>query len=373
MKTKKINWFIAGVLLVVLGGCSSKKAEKIVVNFTRDNFKEHVMLSNPEVIALEDTTLNDPAAFYLMHDSIIIVQNQTHCDYLIELFSLNSRKVLAQLATKGNGPGEFNTCSCYVPNSNDPIFYLKDDGVYSYMAVDLDSTLQSKKLSIKNRFQYNPELHYYVEICPTDENHYVGYHMWYLNDSTYSNNVVALKKYAMNEKFDESNTMAAAMAKYKYFVASVNDVHLFMNPKNKQIWLADAHMDKIEIYDDSLHVLKTLSGPDNYKFKYTLPQSNSPIPFVGFEGDKSYKTYSSFTLTDKHIYIVYQGVNGEVEDIENLQPVEVFKFDWDGNLLCNYKLDRYVYALSVDSKEEYLYCSTCKSIKDPREFVRYKL
>ena len=32
MKTKKINWFIAGVLLIVLGGCSPKKAEKIVVS-----------------------------------------------------------------------------------------------------------------------------------------------------------------------------------------------------------------------------------------------------------------------------------------------------------------------------------------------------
>jgi len=70
---KKINWFVAGVVLIVLGGCSSKKAENIVVNFTRDNFKEQVILSNPEVIALEDTMLNDPAAFYLMHDSIIIV------------------------------------------------------------------------------------------------------------------------------------------------------------------------------------------------------------------------------------------------------------------------------------------------------------
>ena len=78
MKTKKINWFVAGVVLIVLGGCSSKKAEKIVVNFTQDNFKEQVILSNPEVIALEDTTLNDPAAFYLMHDSIIIVPVSIH-------------------------------------------------------------------------------------------------------------------------------------------------------------------------------------------------------------------------------------------------------------------------------------------------------
>ena len=366
-------WIIGLFLLLNLGGCSSKKAEKNIVNFTRDDFKEQVILSNPELITLDDSTLNDPAAFYLMHDSIIIVQNQPHCDHLIELFSLDSRKIVTQFASKGNGPGEFNTCYCYVPNSNDSMFYLKDDGAYSYITVDLNSTLHSKKLVVKNRFQYNPELHYYVEICPIDDSHYIGYHMWYLNDSTYNNNVTALKKYTVNENIEESNTMEAAMSKYKYFVASVNDVHLFMNQTRNAFWMADAHKDKIEIYDESLNLVKTLIGPDNYNFKYSLPQSNSPIPFVGFEGDKSYKTYSSFTVTDKHVYILYQGINGVVDDTENLKPVEVFKFDWDGNLLCNYKLDRFVYTLSVDSKEEYLYCSTFKSPKDIREFVRYKL
>ena len=98
-------WIIGLFLLLNLGGCSSKKAEKNIVNFTRDDFKEQVILSNPELITLDDSTLNDPAAFYLMHDSIIIVQNQPHCDHLIELFSLDSRKIVTQFASKGNGPG----------------------------------------------------------------------------------------------------------------------------------------------------------------------------------------------------------------------------------------------------------------------------
>lgn len=370
---KHLNWFIMVVLPVIIGGCNSKEKDNAVVNFTRDNFKQQVTLSNPEEIILEET-LDDPTAFFLMHDSVVIVQNQTHCDYMIELFSLNSKKQLAQLATKGNGPDEFKSCFCFVHSNDDPLFYLKDDEVYSYMTVNLDSTLQSKKLNIQQRFQYNQELHYYVEICPVDNNHYVGYHMWYLNDSTYNNNIPnALTKYAMDEKTDESNSMQAAMTKYKYFVASVNDVHLFMNPSNKQIWMADAHRDKIEIYNDSLHVVKTLSGPDNYNIKYCLPKSNSPIPFVGFEGEKSYRSYSNWTFTDKHVYIIYEGLNGGEYNIENLQPVEVFKFDWDGNLLCNYKLDRYVTTLSVDSKEKYLYCTSRKSFKDTAQFIRYKL
>ncbi len=323
--------FVVG-FLIIMGGCESKERDSNFNSFSRDSFKQHVKLSNPEEILFEET-LNDPSAFFLMH-----------------------------------------SCYCYVNSNSDSLFYLKDDGSYSFMFVNLDSTLKSQKLYIQKRFHYNPELHYYVEICPVDNQHYVGYHMWYLNDSTYNNNLPnALTKYYMDIKNIESSNVQNSMSKYRYFVASVNDVHLFKNPLNKQIWMADAHRDRIDIYNDSLQVVKTLSGPDNYSIKYSLQKSNSPIPFISFEGEKSYRSYSNWTFTDKYIYIIYEGINGGIYNIEDLQPVEVFKFDWNGNLICNYMLDRHVSTLSVDSHEKYLYCTSRKSFKDTPQFIRYKL
>lgn len=43
------------------------------------------------------------------------------------------------------------------------------------------------------------------------------------------------------------------------------------------------------------------------------------------------KTYSSFTVTDKHVYSIYQGINGVVDDTENLKPVEVLNLTGTGN------------------------------------------
>lgn len=59
--------------------------------------------------------------------------------------------------------------------------------------------------------------------------------------------------------------------------------------------------------------------------------------------------------------------------MKNLSPVEIFKLDFDGNLLCNYKLDRYVYSISINKKEDTLYCASRPSVMEPPVILKYKL
>lgn len=47
-----------------MGGCESKERDSNFNSFSRDSFKQHVKLSNPEEILFEET-LNDPSAFFL--------------------------------------------------------------------------------------------------------------------------------------------------------------------------------------------------------------------------------------------------------------------------------------------------------------------
>jgi len=74
---------------------------------------------------------------------------------------------------------------------------------------------------------------------------------------------------------------------------------------------------------------------------------------------------------------IYEGVNGVVVDWNSPpvfpRKVEVFKFDFDGNLLKDYLLDRYVYTLSIDGKEEYMYCTARNSYDEEPYLIRYKL
>ena len=74
------------------------------VEFSREDFKDTKELQNPEKIVIDD--LLYPASFRVMDDSVLVVGNQPVCEYMLELYSLNTLKPIKQLITKGNGPGE---------------------------------------------------------------------------------------------------------------------------------------------------------------------------------------------------------------------------------------------------------------------------
>ncbi|MFA6768998.1 MAG: hypothetical protein WCR86_11335, partial [Parabacteroides sp.] len=83
--------FLATCIAVTLIGCSQKN-DLNVYSLTRTDFKKHIELKNPEKISLEET-INDPTSFYLMNDSLVLVNNNPqHCDSMLEIFSLKDGK-----------------------------------------------------------------------------------------------------------------------------------------------------------------------------------------------------------------------------------------------------------------------------------------
>ncbi len=361
--------YLVGILLSLFS-CKQPVDEKLDSYFTRDDLQV-LPLSNPEKVLLEDT-FNDPAAYWLIQDSLVLVQNNPHSDYMIEIFSLNTRKRILGLATRGNGPGEFGECQCLIPSSQSPLFYIKDTKRFQFYTIDIAQTLKEGKLAIVNQFAYSEDIHTRTDICPLNDTEYVGYHMWHLDDSTYNNGVPAISRYTIDSTPSAVQSRAPFMDKYKYFVADVNGGNLFRVSENR-IWLAELHKDKITIYDDSLQIVRTIAGPDNYPLKYEEHKSNIPMGFITFQNETSYLAYSSWTLTNDAVYLIYQHLDGKTFDPTHFQPVELYRFDKEGNPEVCYQADRHLNTLSIDSQGEYLYTVARKSSGDPVEFIRYKL
>ena len=76
--------------------CSCSKSGNEVngnVEFSREDFKETKELQNPEEIVIDD--LLYPASFRVMDDSVLVVGNQWVCEYMLELYSLNTLKPIS--------------------------------------------------------------------------------------------------------------------------------------------------------------------------------------------------------------------------------------------------------------------------------------
>lgn len=360
MKTKNL---IAVIAAALLSSCMPQKEVAGDVSFLREDFQTTKELSNPQEIAI-DSLLN-PAGFRVMNDSVLVVVNQPNCEFLLELYSLNTLQPLAQLITKGNGPGEMFSCALGLHSNASDNFYLQDPNSKTCYIVDLKTLLNSRKFVPDEQFRYSSEVLPTSDLCLLDDNRYIGYHMWYLDDKQFSKVDSPLGYYQKGEDSGKG------MDDFPFFVASVNGARLFKNPQTQELWTADMHRDAIRIYNDSLKQIRELVGPDHFSPEYTRRQIDAPVAFVTFADECDYHAYTDYYITDKHIYLVYEG--NKHFDMKNLSPVEIFKLDFDGNLLCNYKLDRYVYSISINKKEDTLYCASRPSVMEPPVILKYKL
>ena len=139
MKTKNL---IAVIAAAFLSSCTPQKEVAGDVSFSREDFQTTKELSNPQEIAI-DSLLN-PAGFRVMNDSVLVVVNQPNCEFLLELYSLNTLQPLAQLITKGNGPGEMFSCALGLHSNASDNFYLQDSNSKTCYIVDLKTLLNSR-------------------------------------------------------------------------------------------------------------------------------------------------------------------------------------------------------------------------------------
>ncbi|MBR6621721.1 MAG: hypothetical protein IKK90_04465 [Bacteroides sp.] len=342
--------------------CTEKNAESDRF-FSREDFKETRTLSNPEVIVIEDMLY--PASFRIMDDSLLLASNQPVCESLLEIYSLNTLKLIKQLVKKGSGPGEMLSCDLGLHSNQADEFFVRDLSSGTCYVVNWDGLLRQSLFEPSSHFRVSSEVSMGADICLMSNDRYVGCHMWYLEDRDFSN----VESPLLNlRRGDDSGK---GMGDYPFMVASVNGSLLFIHPETNRLWSLDMHRDMIRIYNDSLKQIASLAGPDNFSPTYTKQAINAPVAFVTFADEKYYTSYIDYYLTDKHVYLVYQGT--EHFNPKALLPVEIFKMDFSGNLLCNYKMDRYVYSISLDSSEEYLYCASRTSLEEPPVILKYKL
>ena len=137
------------------------------VEFSREDFKETKKLLNPEEIVIDD--LLYPASFRVMDDSVLVVGNQPVCEYMLELYSLNTLKPIKQLITKGNGPGEmFSGSLCLHTNRNVP-FYIQDSNANMCYIVDMKSLYDNSKFTPSDKFRCSSEILNTTDVCLLDD------------------------------------------------------------------------------------------------------------------------------------------------------------------------------------------------------------
>lgn len=361
----RFNLCMLLILLLITMLCCNDTSPIICKNtivFNRNDFREQICLSNPDTIITE--ALN-PLFYHIIRDSMILISNKDDSQsFKCGLYSITG-EMKCELAPKGTGPYEFVSASIKVDSNNADTFYIEDAVQNKLWIYDIDSVV-SRGSAYRPSVMNIPRS--VISYCLYTNNSIIGYHFWHCDNEKYNNGIPPLGIY----RSDQVAEINSQKRDYEYFVANVTGALLFTDQTKKDIWCANLYQDRIDIYNDSLKNVKSLLGPDLYNIKYAEVDQGSNKG-IYFDRNNKYEAYRSYVLTNKHIYLLYLAIHDVPYTSDNLPPVEVFKLNWAGELLVVYKLDRYVYSISIDSNEKYLYGTSCRSYDDMPDLVKYEL
>lgn len=347
--------------ILLFSSCIKNGKDDNNIYFSRSDFPIKKELKSGEKIELQDAL--NPKYCYLIRDSLFLISNRDDVNKSYGgLYSLKTGNLIREFASKGQGPKEFISCTLDVRSGDSDIFYLEDVIQNKYWICSIDSIINGSNYLLRS-FTYSRDV---IRLCPI-ENEYVGYNFWYLDNDKINNKVNPINKYTMTD-----NPKGRLGTGHEYFVANVTGGYVFTNKKCNRYLIANFFTDKIEFYNDSLKLIKRMIGPDFMNPEYKKI-SRDGVNYVFFEKGTSYRAYLAYTITDEHIYLAYEGTNGTPYKTSNLKNVEIFKIDWDGNLLCNYILDKHAFSISVDEKEEYIYACCYDSYDGEIELLKYSM
>jgi hypothetical protein len=352
---KKRLWFFLSV--VAIWSCSEK--EKPAGYFDRNDFKDSTALSG-EVI--DFAPLNDAAFYDVVRDSLLFICTFKGDPYYIEVYNLNTHQKLAQIAPRGNGPGEFLGCYFRYDTNLDDYFSLYDVVAKRAAVYSIDSVLARGMKYIPRQVQLPDGT---LNIATLASDTLLGYNFYHFNNGEIVNKADCLLKIAVN---DDSASKINCRGEGDLFTANVSWAGIFPSPETDQIWVADYYKDKIDIYDRNLKLIKSMVGPDLIEPEYTIKNDIH----VSFK-KKLYQGYYDGFYAKNSIYLLYHGLNGIPGNESYRKIEEVFQISWKGELLHRYKLDRYVYSITLSQDEKYLYGTSDDNPTQMPQLVRYKL
>lgn len=346
-------------ILLLICSISCKKSvndDQTIKKFTREDFRKSSSLF-ADTIAFDKPL--DPMYFYVICDTLLVVENKGKTNNLIDLYGLASKELIISICNKGRGPKEFLSAS-FKYNHNSDFFWVHDVTMKTYNRFNIDSLLKLKEKYQFVRYKVPPKA---IEIYEYDRNSFICYNRWYIDkiDQNKDENELFIFDKAAEDTQTYKNDN-------KLYPANVNGGYILTSKSKNRIVVAHKHDDLITIYNSNLQIIGKLKGPDNFK-----PEYSQMGDMLVFKDGLHLTSYYPCFSTKHAIYMIYLGEEVDPRGTNWITPVEVFKISWDGELLHRYILDTFLYTITIDSKGNYLYGSTLESMKSYPKLVRFKL
>lgn len=348
------------LLLIGLFQCTAKtdsesRSGETWVKINKDDLPEKEQLTGTAYGIQKFYNTRKP---FLVDDYLIV--SDKAMDPPLHVIDVKERKWAYGLGVEGYGPGEISYIWTMDYSSTPGRFWAYNfDKVFSEFSLE-DSTA---KLAQRQMRQRNPEF-----IMATD--------IVWLTDST----LLALRV-SGEEKFVEYSDSGEVLAGYGSWkgmlpgdpplnvAKSAFALNITSNKSKTKFGFYSMDRDHFEILDYPSKEILVVEGPYFEVPSYEVAYRSADDPYYYMNDPEAVRAYQDFFLGEEHIYMLYSGK--KVTKIRSTGLIEchtVFQFDYEGNLLKHFELDKGVKFITVDEDRQVIYALSSGEDEDIVEF-----
>ena len=324
------------MLCLFLASCESDKAFQGEKRIGWDDF-ETISLQSKELVF--DEEIMNPYCL-MVKDSFLMTINQ-RTDKLCHVFNLKTRKKICERIEMGQGP--YDMLHPFFVKSSDSLRFYEpmNSHVYTYSFEDFVTSSNVIPTSIVKL----SESAFFSELSMLEKN-YMG--------ASYRPDAPC---YMFGEDGVKIPTSFGAypVGPQKYTDVEIVDAYrgiLTTNSKDR-FFLCHIFTDLIDFYDKGGKLIKRLHGPDYFYTSFS--EYNDGMRIGSSPSGEYYRdAYYSPVCVDGRLFVLYNGkfVN---RPGYNMLAKNVLVFDYDGNPLYNYQLDKGVLGIAVDVQNRKIY------------------
>ena len=338
--SKVTNQRFTLLLLCVLFACTKSEHPDYykIKNFKIEDF--------PQVEKLEGTKLNikellAPRRILNLKDYLVVSDEKA--DYLLYVIDKKNNQVVNSLGVLGRGPGEINYAWGLNSTSSDSSFWVyqlelqkiskfnvKQIDPFSKDEIDFLKRNKQDNLSHFGEFTFASDTSFMVTMID-GEDKYVEF----------DSNMNKLNKYDTWAHMVEGDFPSAVISGlYEGTLRHNNDYQYYV--------LGAINLDVLEILDKKTGNILSLKGPVSFEPKFTTGNNyGAPILAIAEESRGKYM-YLDVACGKEQFYALFAKDAG-------YGGFDIFAFDYVGNLITHYELDKKIKKLTVDEQSHKLY------------------
>lgn len=315
----------------------------------QDKENKSVMESQPiplvgSELPIPSDSLGLPMTMDIVDNFLVITDRDSKS--LFKVIDLKKERVLGSFGAIGRGPGEYNQFAqiSKIP-SEEKLFGVFDKGDFKYSIFPLDSVLKNPNYSFQKEYgSFNSN---HQRIAMVTPNLFIGIGLFenrYVLSDSGGQIIKGMYDYPFVENFKDISHYDLGMA---------YQGHLKIKPNGKRFIMATSSSPTIEffhIFSDSISKIKEIhSGYPSF-----VADSNPTSISVTFKGD-NVEGFRHVSVTDDYAYLLYSGRTREADGLSAYRGNIVLVYNWDGEQVRAYLLDKDADLIGVDPSNQYLY------------------